>query len=87
MAAAMAAVSAKVQNVAIVVNVAVVTRWFLSHLQHLAVVKLRCGTPSSILPRIHRRLRTAMEEANAGGSMSSVQQLGSEWVTIWKNIL
>jgi len=59
MAAAMAAVSAKVQNVAIVVNVAVAISRFLQYLQRLAVVKMRWGTPSSILPR--KRWRKQMQ--------------------------
>jgi hypothetical protein len=45
MAAMAAALVPNVQKVANVVIVAVVTTWFLSHLQRLADVKVRWGNP------------------------------------------
>ena len=42
------AINGNVQNVAIIVKVAVVTSWFLSHLQHLVDVKMReVGLPAA----------------------------------------
>ena len=45
------AISGNVQSVAIIVKVAVVTSWFLSHLHHLVDVQMRWGTPTPTLPR------------------------------------
>jgi len=75
-----------VRNVAIVRKIAVATRPFLSHLHRL--VMLRCVVCPHSRP-LSQSLSTARrgEGAMQAFLMTSVQQVATEWVTFWKNIL